>query len=152
MFEIYNDYEINEYNRVLKRMKKLVSRDFNLRQYKNNEKILMNLSFRGGWGENLWDNYTENIMIIKFVAIKNKKVGTIVSQDFTKEYFDEYIDIAKEYGCETYIIKNNWGMYILCVFLKNTISQNDLYKLCNETMSWNNLGYYYGYNDYDREK
>jgi len=153
MTEIYTAYQLNEYNSVLKRMRELVSLDlspYNLGQYINNDKILMNLSFRGGWGEDLWQcYYTECIMTIKFVSIKNKKVGSIVSQNDTIEYFDEFIDIATEYGCETYINKNRWGMYVLFVFLKNTILQKELYELSNETMSINNMGYYYGYSDND---
>lgn len=137
---------------VLKKMRILVSHcgDPNLIKYKDNDRILLNLSLRGGWGIDLWEDiHIENMMTIKLVSEGNKKIGSLVSQDYTKKYFDQYIRYAEESGCETCILKNLYGMFILYVF-NSDIPIDHIHELDNETMAWYNIGYYYGYNDNEK--
>ena len=134
--------------RVIRRMKKLISKNEELNKYRDNKAILLNLSHRGGWGEELYSNEKEmNACLLALILCNLKRVGTIVSQDRTIEYFELYIGICREYELCYTILKNSWNMYVMVIYKEGIIEENEIIELCNETMDYDRMGYFYGYND-----
>ena len=134
--------------RVIRKMKKLVRNDDELKKYVDNKAILLNLSHRGGWGEDLYDNDKEmNACLIILIMCDLKKVGTIVSQDGTIDYFNLFIELCRKYGLYYTILKNSWDMYVMVIYKEGIIEENEIVELCNETMDYDKMGYFYGYND-----
>jgi hypothetical protein len=138
----------NRYFRVIRKMKRLVRKHEFLNVYVDNKKVLLNLSHRGGWGEELYDNEEEmNRCLIELIYQDYKRVGSIVSQDGSLEYFDKYIIICKNLNLNYRVLKTLWGMFVMFIFKDNVISESELIELNDETMDFDKMGYYYGYND-----
>jgi len=146
----------DEYRYVIDKVrKKILTNDrwSYLRKYEHSDRILLNLSFRGGWGIDFWfDDFEEYSVMSRLIKLDYKKVGSIVSQTFRVDYFDIFINLIKQDGLKYKILQNRWKMFVLFIYNDESITIDDLKALNNEYMDYNRMGSLYGYNNYKIKK
>lgn len=104
-----------------------------------------NLSFR--YGDALHSQWTfeeETLLLPYLVSSGLKPVATIASENIEKLFEIEAFLEATYPGLNVRIKKNRWNMYVLTMFKKH-ISEQRLYNLNNEFLTFKEMGLLYGY-------
>lgn len=137
----------------------VVSKYSTLTEFKGfKPKTILNLTFRGGnYSLKLkqWTAEQELELIPLLVKLGQKPVGSIV----IKNLRNGINDIVIPTNCKLFLYTNQWKNDIALIFNPNNTNykmilekyKNDttkmLTELCNETMSYRDIGILYGYND-----
>jgi len=145
----------DEYRWLINQVKNLIIANDKwsyLRQYLDDDRVLLNLSFRGGWGRDFFfDDFDEFYLMKQLILLEHKPIGSIVSQTYTIEYFEPFILLAERDNLKYTILKNRWQMLIMFVY-KYEISIQMLKNLNDEYLPRNQIGALYGYNNYKFKK
>ena len=122
------------------------------------QKTILNLTLRGGnYSLKLkqWNPYEEALLIPLLVKTGQKPVGSIV----LKNLLNGIDDIEIPPNCKSFLYTNQWNVEILLIYNPNNTNykmmleqyKNDtekmLTELCDETMTYRNIGILFGYND-----
>lgn len=138
-------HELDEY--INKKIKSVISimKNTNIKKYSLYKTLddisLLNLSFR--LGDDLhcqWTDDEEDLILPILVSYGYKPVSTIASNKKNK-----FNNIIIPNNCNSLIIKNQWNIWILIIYLKDSFTYNELEELVNETNSYTKRGYMLGY-------
>lgn len=130
------------------------------------DRTILNLSFRNGDEfHSQWTSYEEAYILPFLVHTGAKPVATIVVQKNTENYAKHLCDQVQQL-CEdnlwhrvhTKIVLNQWNVYLVVLFQRSissnditngigSISDSDIDGVVNETLSFDDMGKFYGYND-----
>jgi hypothetical protein len=105
---------------------------------------LLNIAFRHGDGPHSQFTFKEECTILPLlVQLKHKKVATIPSTNI-----EDLQSVIIPEECCSVIIFNRWKMYVLVIYHKDdecNVTLNKIDALVNETDSFKERGYLYGY-------
>jgi hypothetical protein len=123
-----------------------------------NSRTVLNLTLRGGKYSSKvprWKPKEEALLIPLLVKLGMKPTGSIVLKNL-KNGIDE---VELPSNCKSFLYTNQWNVEILLIYNPNNTNykmilekyKNDtalmLTELCNESMSYRDIGILYGYND-----
>jgi hypothetical protein len=107
------------------------------------EEILLNLSFRCGDLEHSQWSWNEECHLLPLLVAERKK--PIASICHRSRHVLHSIPLPKE--CQSFIYKNPWDVWVLLVYHQDDIwLEEQLIGLCNETLTFDQIGKMYGYN------
>ena len=151
-----------------KRMTEIISSlRNNFPHYKQySDRTILNLSFRNGDKfHSQWTSNDEAYILPFLVHTGAKPVATIVVQKNTEKYANDLryqvhqlCRVQRWNRVHTKVVLNRWNVYLLVLFQRSS-SSNDITNrvgsistsiidgLVNETLSFEEIGKFYGYND-----